>query len=400
MNRLAAVALAIACCSPQGGAAAPDAGAPVRSGAPAPGDLGRLVDVGSGRRLYLECRGSGSPTVILESGFRNDADIWSIPAAGPTPVLPGAARFTRVCAYDRPGTLVDADRLSRSDPVPMPRDAADVVADLAALLRAADVAEPLVLVAHSLGGVFARLFASAYPDAVVGLVLVDAWPERIEALLGPEDWSVFERLVVQPPPGLEDYRDLELYDLAATSTLMLQTAAASRLRRIPLTVLSRGRPLDLPSDVPAAFPAALEQAWGTGQAELATLAPRGRHVVADSSQHYVQLDQPQLVIRAVRSVVEAVRAGTVVACQGGSVFCRARVGIGGGASGRKITIQLTDPDLRLVSVRPNRRALVGAYELSPGRRRRGRLHYVTTLTAAQAIPPGSRLIFTFRAPTD
>ena len=70
----------------------------------ASGDFSGLVDIG-GRELYLECRGSGSPTVILISGYRNDADIWSVESApGTTMVLPGVAAFTRVCAYDRPGT--------------------------------------------------------------------------------------------------------------------------------------------------------------------------------------------------------------------------------------------------------------------------------------------------------
>ena len=123
----------------------------------------------------IECRGSGSPTVILISGYRNDADIWSVESApGTTMVLPGVAAFTRVCAYDRPGTILDKDHLSRSDAVPMPRTADAIVAELHELLAAAHVAGPYVLVAHSLGGLFARLYASTYPDEVAGMVLVDA----------------------------------------------------------------------------------------------------------------------------------------------------------------------------------------------------------------------------------
>jgi pimeloyl-ACP methyl ester carboxylesterase len=360
-------------------------------------DFGRLVDIGGGRRLYLECHGSGRPTVVLESGFRNDAEVWSAPVGGGTPVLPRIAEFTRVCAYDRPGTLFDLDHVGRSDPVPMPRSAADVVADLDALLRAADVPGPYVLVAHSLGGLFARLFTSAHPDAVAGLVLVDAWPERIRDLLGPEHWPIYERLVVQPT-GLESVPGLETIDVDAASTLMLEAAASSPLRRIPLLVLSRGRPLELPADVPAGFPAALEEAWAIGQAELATLTPRGRQIVARRSAHYIQLEQPKLVIGTVRKVVEAVRTGVVVACTGGRVFCQARVGLAGGASRRKVTIRLRNDDFRLVSVRPNRPVLLGLYDVGPGRRRKDRNEYVTSLSAVQPIPPGSRLIFTFRAP--
>jgi hypothetical protein len=114
----------------------------------------------------------------------------------------------------------------------------------------------------------------------------------------------------------------------------------------------------------------------------------------------VERTQPGLVVRAVRGMVDGIRDGHVVDCRGGSVFCRARVGFGGGASQRKIVIRLTGDDLRLDSVRPNMSELVGTYQLRRGRRRRGRPEYVTELSAPQAIPPRARLIFTFRAPTD
>ena len=89
----------------------------------------------------------------------------------------GVGAFTRVCVYDRPGTLLNAEDTagrSRSDPAPLPRTAQDVVADLHALLRAARVPGPYVLVGHSLGGLCVRLYATTYPEEVAGLVLVDA----------------------------------------------------------------------------------------------------------------------------------------------------------------------------------------------------------------------------------
>ena len=100
----------------------------------AKGDFAGLVDV-DGRKIYLECRGSGSPTVVLQSGFGNGADVWSLSTDGTPAVAPAVAEFTRVCAYDRPGStrvladdgsLSDQPRPARSDPAPMPRTAADV----------------------------------------------------------------------------------------------------------------------------------------------------------------------------------------------------------------------------------------------------------------------------------
>ena len=157
--------------------------------ASASGNFAGLIDIGAGRKMYLECSGSGSPTVILESGYRNDADIWSAELEpGMSPVFSQVAKFTRVCAYDRPGTFLDADHLGRSTPVPMPRTARDLVSDLHALLQAAHVPGPYVFAAHSFGGIFARLYASTYPSEVVGMVLVDALSEKVRTGLTPEQW--------------------------------------------------------------------------------------------------------------------------------------------------------------------------------------------------------------------
>jgi pimeloyl-ACP methyl ester carboxylesterase len=154
-------------------------------------DFARLVDIG-GRNVYLECRGTGSPTVILESGYRDRGDPWSLnqfELAGATMVLPGVSAFTRVCTYDRPGTAIILDDVlqpSRSDPVPMPRTAPDVVAELQALLRAGKVHDPYVLVGHSFGGLFVRLYTSIHPVRVAGLVLVDALSEGVRARMTPD----------------------------------------------------------------------------------------------------------------------------------------------------------------------------------------------------------------------
>src|SRR5579872_728379 len=100
---------------------------------PMGGEFSGLIDIGNGRKMYLECRGTGSPTVVLVAGLKASADDWnSVPRSGPT-VFSGVANVTRICAYDRPGTPV-GDQPSRSDPVRQPTTAADAVSDLHALL--------------------------------------------------------------------------------------------------------------------------------------------------------------------------------------------------------------------------------------------------------------------------
>jgi len=102
----------------------------------APADFADLVDIGDDRKIYLECRGTGSPTVVLVAGLKASAEDWSIAEKTAPTVFPEVAKFTRVCAYDRPGTPV-GEKPSRSDPVPQPTTAGDAVADLHALLNAA-----------------------------------------------------------------------------------------------------------------------------------------------------------------------------------------------------------------------------------------------------------------------
>src|SRR5215212_4460165 len=132
-----------------------------------PWPVGTRVDIG-GRALFISCTGVGSPTVVLEAGSGNGADTW----AG---VQPEVARFTRVCSYDRAG-------LGQSDLAPKGvRTVQDSVGDLHALLTAAAIPGPIILVGHSVGGLIVRLYASQYPDDVAGAVLIDGMPPDLPA---------------------------------------------------------------------------------------------------------------------------------------------------------------------------------------------------------------------------
>ena len=120
---------------------------------------GRRFDVG-GYKMHIDCLGEGAPTVILESGLGDSYLSWR-------KVQPEIAKFTRVCSYDRAG-------LGYSDASPQPRTSKVIAGELHALLKAAGVPPPYVLVGHSMGGFNVRLFASLYRNEVSGMVLVDA----------------------------------------------------------------------------------------------------------------------------------------------------------------------------------------------------------------------------------
>ena len=126
------------------------------------GDFAGSVDIGGGRKMYLECRGSGSPTVVFVAGLKGSAEDWNIAEKQAPTVFAEVAKFTRVCAYDRPGTPV-GEKPSRSDPVQQPTTAQDAVSDLHALLSAAKEPTPYVMVGHSYGGLVAKALRAHLP---------------------------------------------------------------------------------------------------------------------------------------------------------------------------------------------------------------------------------------------
>jgi len=142
---------------------------------------GHLVDVG-GHRLYMHCTGSGSPTVVLVSGLAEASTYWG------GWIAPAVAQNTTVCAYDRAGQ-------GWSDPPASPQDGVAVATDLRTLLDHAQIPGPYVLVGHSTGGAYVRVFAAHYPDLVAGMVLLDSQPN--EALTGlpdfPSQYSAIRR---------------------------------------------------------------------------------------------------------------------------------------------------------------------------------------------------------------
>jgi len=268
-------------------------------------DFAGLIDIGGGRKIYLQCSGAGTPTVVLVSGTRGAYDDWTcvIDAASSdrpmkpseSAVFPQVARFTQVCAYDRPGTARLGNTRTDSIPVRQPTTAQQGVADLDALLTAAKEPGPYVLVGHSWGGLIARLFASTYPERVAGLVLIDPASEFLKTSLTPEQWATY----IKATKKLIESKGLEAPDHARTLDLL---HGSPRIPTIPVVVLTSDKRFDFGAGGPETW-----AAWRTAHDRLAKLL-NAKHVSDTNSGHVIQMEQPRLVIDAIREVVEAVRS--------------------------------------------------------------------------------------------
>jgi pimeloyl-ACP methyl ester carboxylesterase len=284
-------------------------------------DFAGLVDIGGGRKMFLECRGTGSPTVILISGKGNGAADWNEildPAdpihTAPTDllaigqgkllssdmaVLPRVSSFTRVCAYDRPGTRLNGPDIST--PVPQPHAADRAVEDLHELLAAAGEAGPYVLVAHSYGGIVAMLYARTYPADVAGLVMVDAATELMKTVASPQAvaaWDASNRISAPEAPEA-----VELLDAFA------KIEAAPPRREIPAIVLSADKSWPDLGLTPSAASDGTTVTFADWLASEALLAKSldASQITQTNSGHNIYQYTPQVVVGAIRKVVDEVR---------------------------------------------------------------------------------------------
>ncbi|MBS1863998.1 MAG: class A beta-lactamase-related serine hydrolase [Actinobacteria bacterium] len=271
---------------------------PAESGNARSGNFSGLVKIGDGRKLFLRCHGIGSPTVVLISGFRGGFDDWTHVVAGPgkaprpssRAVFPRVSQFTRVCAYDRPGTESFNGALSPSTPVRQPTTAADGVADLHALLGAAGGKAPYVLVAHSWGGMIAQLYARTYPQQVAGLVLLDPGSPYLKQTLKPAQWRRFAS-------GARKLGDPRTLEAAAYEPSVEEIEAAPPAPKLPAVVLSSDHPFPFGAGGNGTWPAWL------GAQDLLAAGLGARHVTHTDSGHYIAGERPGLVVAAVRQVV-------------------------------------------------------------------------------------------------
>jgi pimeloyl-ACP methyl ester carboxylesterase len=244
----------------------------------------RTIDAG-GVQLHIVCAGERQPRrplVVLEAGAGNSAATWN-------DVIGPIAQFARVCAYDR-------QNLGSSERVDTQPTGAGHTAALHALLGAAHEPPPYVIAGHSYGGMIARLFAMRYPREVAGIVLVDSSHEDQIAR-----FSVLASPPAAPAPPAPAAPPREEAKLAATSA---ELAAAPWHADIPLIVLSRGLWLKTPPPHPDPLAYARLGIWQDLHRELATRSPQGEVIVATRSGHYIQNDEPQIVIEAVRRAVD------------------------------------------------------------------------------------------------
>ncbi len=285
---------------------------------PGPGARAGMVALSSNRKMYLECRGSGSPTVVLVPGLIAASDAWSyaIDAAGAnrssrTAVYPGVGTFTRVCSYDRPGTVRENGTFTPSTGVAQPTTLTSDAADLHVLLSAARVTGPYVLVGWSFGGPIARFYASSYPQDVAGLVLVDGTSEYLQSALSPADFTDFLKLTQRDDAQrVAQWKDVEQFDPAAT---FAQLRATPPLPTVPVVVLSADKfdpdafGARLPPGVPSNYPQLFWRAQLNSQNSLARLFPGSIHIADTNSSHNIQNEQPQLVVKWVHYVVDKIR---------------------------------------------------------------------------------------------
>ena len=269
---------------------------------------GATTDTVDGRTVEYVQAGQGTPVVVFENGLGARLDWWA-------KVWPDTVAETRALAYNRAG-------YGRSDASPQPRDGAQVVQELRALLRARQLPPPYVLVGHSLGGLYMQLYARQYPAEVAALVLVDSThPEQMRGAGNPDLWPTWLKVAFRL--GTSDVVKQELAALDATGQ---RVASLPVDPSVPVFVLSA-------LQTPGAS-SALAEDVRQKRADFAHLYPGSTQVWVDSG-HGIPLEKPEAVVQAIRGAVQAARApraaapGCAIAASGLPGACTQGVQSGG-----------------------------------------------------------------------
>lgn len=273
---------------------------------------GRMVDVG-GYRLHFNCKGSGSPTVIIEAGLGDWSASWKN-------VQDKVGKVTQVCTYDRAG-------MGWSDAGPEPRNAKQFAKELHTLLQKTKIKSPYIVAGHSLGGFTVRVLAHEFPTEIAGVVLIDSMsPQQFtkevmnaHKINSTQDISFLTYLakfgIVRAATNLigvlENATPEEKanYKISATPKSVqtfideneglpesaFQASQITSLGEIPLIVLSRG--IDDTEN----------KKWSDMQKELLKLSSRSQQVIAQSSGHNIELEKPEAAVNAIQKMIKQVR---------------------------------------------------------------------------------------------
>lgn len=238
------------------------------------------VDVG-GHSLNLLIGGQGSPAVVFEGGFGTGIASWST-------VQKEVAAFARTVSYDRAG-------LGQSDLGPKPRSAKQIASELHTALEKAGIKPPYVLVGHSLGGIFVRVFADMFPKEVVGMVLIDPSQESFDEWIRKSQPDRLKAAQAQMANASEGPR--------AEAAALDATDAQARLAKvppgIPVTLLSATEDESMPADA--------RRVWIEKHKEWIATVPGGKHIVVEKTAHFIQGQQPKLVIESIQQMLNPKR---------------------------------------------------------------------------------------------
>ena len=226
------------------------------------------------RQLYGQLTGDDGPIVILEAGMGETSASWS-------GIQPEVATFARVFVYDRAG-------MGRSDPAPTPRSCKDIISDLRYLVTIANLHPPYILVAHSWSGFNARYFANEYPEEIAGMILIDAVHEdkyeQFAKVLNEEQTARMWAAVRDPA------RNDEHIDRIAS---IEQVHANQRVHNFPLIILTRATDEDPQNQIETKL-----------QSEFLKLSTNSKQYFSKFEDHYMLNTEPDLVVAAIRQVVE------------------------------------------------------------------------------------------------
>ncbi len=299
--------------------------------------LGQLIDIGSRRRLFMMEKGSATgPSVIFESGIGATSQNWAR-------IQESVSEFAHTVSYDRLG-------LGWSTPAVSERIPSKVVEELRAMLQAAGIAPPYLLVGHSFGGLVVRYFAAEYPDEVVGVVLVDAmrtdeWPpvDESQRKLLNRGVQLTQWGVPIAYSGLARLTTTSFFNGSGKFTSLFTNLTGghnvlervtSELNKMPaavwpivaahwsspayfrgMTAHIQGVPGTVMEMLDAApivgMPVVLltpGQPKAISEADLQKIGPDAEQLIAEKSGHWVHLDEPELVIAQIRSMMTAVRS--------------------------------------------------------------------------------------------